>query len=44
VPVFDVFPDGTLLTDAYSGRTARVTEGRVTLVTDSGLLLLGEER
>jgi alpha-amylase len=43
IPVFDVFPDGAELTDAYSGRTATVTNGQVTIVTESGLVLLGEK-
>ena len=40
VPVFGVFPDGTELEDSYSGDRAIVSEGAVTLVTDSGIVLL----
>ena len=40
IPVFGLFPDGTELVDAYSGATATVTEGSVTLTTGSDLVLL----
>jgi alpha-amylase len=42
IPVFGVFPDGTELIDAYSGQTATVTDGAISLVTESGLVLLSE--
>jgi alpha-amylase len=42
IPVFGVFPDGSELIDAYSGVTATVTNGEVTLVTDFDLVLLGK--
>jgi alpha-amylase len=44
IPVFGVFPDGTELMDAYSGETGTVTNGEISLVTESGLLLLSERR
>ncbi|MGD8867618.1 MAG: alpha-amylase family glycosyl hydrolase [Gemmatimonadales bacterium] len=44
IPVFDVFPDGVELLDAYSGRTGTVRDGEISLVTESGLVLLGERR
>jgi alpha-amylase len=44
VPVFGVFPEGTELVDAYSGVSATVRNGTVSLTTGSGLLLLGELR
>jgi alpha-amylase len=40
IPVFGTFPDGTELIDAYSGQTATVTNGEISLVTESGLVLL----
>ena len=40
IPVFDVFADGTELVDAYSGASAAVTDGQITLDTEYGLLLL----
>jgi alpha-amylase len=40
VPVFGVFPDGAELEDGYSGDRAIVSEGRVTLSTESGIVLL----
>jgi hypothetical protein len=40
IPVFGQFPDGTALVDAYSGATAVVTDGAVTLTTSSDLVLL----
>jgi alpha-amylase len=42
VPVFGVFPDGTELVDAYSGRSATVMDGKVRLDTPYSLVLLGE--
>ena len=42
--VFGLFPDGTELVDGYSGATGTVTNGTITLVTESGLLLLSERR
>jgi alpha-amylase len=44
IPVFDVFPDGAELVDAYSGRTGRVSHGSVSLTSDFGLVLLSERR
>ncbi|MEJ2335492.1 MAG: alpha-amylase family glycosyl hydrolase [Gemmatimonadales bacterium] len=44
IPIFNVFPDGTELIDAYSGETATVTDGQISLVTESGLVLLSERR
>ncbi|NNG15103.1 MAG: alpha-amylase [Gemmatimonadales bacterium] len=44
IPVFDVFPDGTELVDAYSGRTGTVANGEISLVTASGLVLLGGQQ
>ena len=44
IPVFGAFPDGTELTDAYSGETGTVTNGEISLVTESGLVLLSERR
>ncbi len=41
VPVAGVFPDGTELTDGYSGERATVREGAVSLNTGYGLVLLG---
>ena len=42
IPVFGVFPNGTELTDAYSGATGTVRNGAIALTTASGLVLLGE--
>ncbi len=44
IPVFGVFPDGAELIDGYSGETGTVTNGEISLVTESGLLLLSERR
>jgi alpha-amylase len=44
IPVFGAFPDGTELMDAYSGETGTVTNGEISLVTESGLVLLSERR
>jgi alpha-amylase len=43
LPVFDVFAEGAVLVDAYSGRTATVTGGEISLVTDAGLILLAQQ-
>jgi alpha-amylase len=40
IPVFDLFPEGTELVDNYSGARGRVTNGSVTMVSQSGLVLL----
>jgi alpha-amylase len=40
IPVFDLFPDGTELVDAYSGVRAAVRSGRVSITTPFGLVLL----
>ena len=42
IPVFDVFPDGTELVDAYSGMSGTVRDGRISLTTAFGLVLLSE--
>ncbi len=42
IPVFGVFPDGTALTDGYSGATGTVTYGSVGIRSSYGLVLLGE--
>jgi alpha-amylase len=44
IPVFGVFPDGAELLDAYSGETGTVAHGEISLVTESGLVLLSERR
>jgi alpha-amylase len=44
VPVFRVFSDGTQLVDAYSGVAGTVRNGKVSLATASGLVLLAELR
>ena len=44
IPVFGVFPDGTELVDAYSGATGTVRDGRISLTTSFGLVLLSERR
>jgi alpha-amylase len=44
IPVFGAFPDGTELTDAYSGETGTVRNGEISLVTESALVLLSERR
>lgn len=43
VPLFGVFPTGTVLKDAYSGDTATVLRDSVRLTTAYELVLLGEE-
>ncbi len=44
IPVFDVFRDGTELLDAYSGAKGTVRDGRISLTTAFGLVLLSERR
>ena len=44
IPVFDVFPEGTGLVDAYSGMRGTVAGGKISLTTPSGLVLLSEPR
>jgi alpha-amylase len=44
IPVFGVFPDSAELVDAYSGRTATVTNGVVSLPGGSALVLLSKRR
>ncbi|MCL7983904.1 MAG: alpha-amylase family glycosyl hydrolase [marine benthic group bacterium] len=41
VPVFGVFSEGVELEDSYTGDRTIVSEGEVTLVTESGIVLLG---
>jgi alpha-amylase len=40
IPIFDVFPDGTELVDAYSGASGTVKSGKISLATASTLVLL----
>jgi alpha-amylase len=42
IPAFDVFPDGTELADAYSGKAALVADGEIALDTPHTLVLLSE--
>jgi alpha-amylase len=42
IPVFDVFPNGTDLTDSYSGATGTVRHGAITLRSAFSMVLLGE--
>lgn len=42
IPVFGVFPDGTELVDGYSGARGTVMNGRISLLTGSGLVLLSK--
>jgi len=44
IPVFGVFSRGTELVDAYSGERGTVANGRISLTTGSGLVLLSERR
>jgi alpha-amylase len=44
IPAFGVFPDGTALLDSYSGITGTVTDGKISLTTPYGLVLLSERR
>ena len=42
IPVFGVFPDGTELSDAYSGARGTVRDGKISLTTSFGLVLLSD--
>ena len=42
IPVFGLFADGTVLRDGYSGASGMVRDGKVSLTTAFGLLLLSE--
>ena len=42
IPVFDIFPDGTELVDAYSGASGTVSNRAVSLTTGSSLVLLSQ--
>jgi len=42
IPVSDVFPDGAVLTDAYSGQTATVADGTIGLDSEFDTVLLSE--
>ena len=44
VPVFGVFAEGTELVDGYSGVTSMVKDGKISITTGSGLVLLTERR
>jgi hypothetical protein len=44
IPVFGAFADGTELVDGYSGATGRVRDGKISITTGSGLVLLAEPR
>ena len=44
IPVFGVFADGARLVDGYSGARGTVRNGSVSLTTQSGLVLLSEQR
>jgi alpha-amylase len=44
IPLFGVFPEGTRLVDGYSGVGGVVSNGVVSLTTESGLVLLSERR
>jgi alpha-amylase len=44
IPVFGVFPGGTVLVDAYSGAAGTVRDDAVSLTTSSGLVLLAERQ
>jgi alpha-amylase len=43
IPVFGVFTDGTELVDAYSGARGAVRNGKISLTTAFGLVLLSEQ-
>ena len=43
IPVFDLFPDGTVLKDYYSGARVAVSAGNVHLDSPHSLVLLGED-
>jgi alpha-amylase len=40
IPVGTVFKNGSLVKDAYSGKTATVTDGKISIDTDKTILLL----
>jgi alpha-amylase len=42
LPVQNVFPDGTILIDYYSGQKTTVTGGSATVTSDFGIVLLGK--
>jgi alpha-amylase len=42
IPVFGVFAEGVELVDGYSGVTGRVRNGKISITTGSGLVLLSE--
>jgi alpha-amylase len=42
ISVYDIFPDGTLLHDYYSGQTVTVQDGKVNISTNFNILLLAE--
>ncbi len=42
--LYGLFPDGTELVDSYSGESGTVKNGEISLVTEAGLVLLGERR
>jgi alpha-amylase len=44
IPVFGVFAEGVELVDGYSGVTGRVRDGKISITTGSGLVLLSERR
>jgi len=44
IPVFGLFPDGSVLVDAYSGVRGTVRNGSISLTSGSGLVLLSEGR
>jgi hypothetical protein len=44
ISVFGVFADGAELLDAYSGARGTVRDGRISLTTLFGLVLLSEQR
>ena len=44
IPVYGVFPEGAVLTDSYSGTSVAVGGGNVSIVTQSGLVLLSRAR
>jgi alpha-amylase len=44
IPVFGVFPEGAEVVDGYSGVAGRVRDGKISITTGSGLVLLAELR
>jgi alpha-amylase len=44
IPVFGVFPERAELVDGYSGVAGRVRDGKISITTGSGLVLLAEPR